>query len=269
LLAWEADDSENSRAFNPGIAARNGVTAALLAARGFGGPPDVLEGKWNIYRAYAATARLERLTDGLADEYAISGCTVKKYACCAFIHPGLDALLDILEENGIEAEDIGEIVLRFARSGLALIDNNPLRSHCAQYILPIGALEKKVAIDDFLYDRRREPAIFALTQRVKVVGDDALDAFFPRRYPTILEVATRDGRCFSRRVDYAHGTPQNPVTPLYIRQKFRNLAGRLVSPETLTRIEEMVSRLESLDDVDRLGDLLSFEQDGTTRGVSA
>jgi N-acetylglucosamine-6-sulfatase len=267
LLAWEADDSENSRPFNAGIAARNGVTAALLAARGFGGPPDVLEGRWNIYRAYAAGASLERLTDGLADEYAISGCTVKKYACCAFTHPGLDALLDIMDEKGIKAEDIDEIVLRFPRSGVALIDNNPLRSHCAQYILAIGALEKKVAIDDFLRDRRREPAIFALTQRVKVIGDDALDALFPRRYPTILEVATRDGCRFSRRVDYAHGTPQNPVTPLYIREKFRSLASPLVPLETIARIEEVVSRLESLHDVDRLGELLSFEQDDTARGA--
>src|SRR5690606_4438176 len=38
LMAWESDETENSRPFQMGMAARNGVTAAMLAAQGFGGP---------------------------------------------------------------------------------------------------------------------------------------------------------------------------------------------------------------------------------------
>ncbi len=38
LMAWESDPSENARPFQMGMAARNGVTAALLAGQGFGGP---------------------------------------------------------------------------------------------------------------------------------------------------------------------------------------------------------------------------------------
>src|SRR6185312_11847057 len=38
LLAWASDESEESRPFNPGSAARNGLTAGRLAALGFGAP---------------------------------------------------------------------------------------------------------------------------------------------------------------------------------------------------------------------------------------
>ena len=38
LLAWASDHTEQSRPFNPGLAARNGATAALLAEAGMGAP---------------------------------------------------------------------------------------------------------------------------------------------------------------------------------------------------------------------------------------
>jgi len=47
LLAWASDHTENSRPFNPGLAARNGTTAAYLASLGFGGPPTPFEGKYD------------------------------------------------------------------------------------------------------------------------------------------------------------------------------------------------------------------------------
>ena len=43
LMAWESDPSEHARPFQMGMAARNGVTAALLAAAGFGGPRQVFD----------------------------------------------------------------------------------------------------------------------------------------------------------------------------------------------------------------------------------
>jgi len=52
LMAWETDHTENSRPFQMGIAARNGVTAALLAKKGFGGPPDIFDGRYGIFGAF-------------------------------------------------------------------------------------------------------------------------------------------------------------------------------------------------------------------------
>ena len=43
LMAWESDETENSRPFQMGMAARNGVTSAMLAKRGFGGPIDIFD----------------------------------------------------------------------------------------------------------------------------------------------------------------------------------------------------------------------------------
>lgn len=262
LLAWETDPTENARPFNPGIAARNGTTAALLAGLGFGGPPDVYQGKFGAFGAWADEPSPARLTERLGERWHVMELAFKLYACCAFLHPGLDALLSIVEPNGVRAEDVASCVLRFPRAGVELIDGNPLRSHCGQYILPIALLERKIVVDDILQDRRAEPAIAELSRRCDVVADDGLDPEFPARYSTIVELATKDGRRFHARVDHALGTLENPVPPGRIRAKFHAMVDPIVGPNRAAAIERAVDGLEAMADVRRLGELLGTAAGG-------
>lgn len=256
LLAWETDPTENSRPFNPGIAARNGTTGALLAGLGFGGPPDIYFGKFNLFDAYAEDGGApERLTAELGQRFAITEFAIKFYPCCAFLHPGLDALFGILEDERLATSEIDQVVLRFPTSGVQLIDNNPLKSHCGQYILPIAVLDRQVRVDDILHDRRSDPRVDALSRRTSVLADDGLDSEFPMRYATIVEVSTTDDRRFSRRVDYALGCPENPASADDVRAKFRRLAGSVVEPERIEAIIAMVDRLEHLE---RINDLTAL-----------
>ncbi|MEJ0068706.1 MAG: MmgE/PrpD family protein [Pseudomonadota bacterium] len=54
MMAWESDQTENARPFQMGMAARNGATAALLAASGFGGPSAVFDTATPCLRPSAA-----------------------------------------------------------------------------------------------------------------------------------------------------------------------------------------------------------------------
>jgi 2-methylcitrate dehydratase PrpD len=259
LLAWENDDTENSRPFNPGIAARNGTTAALLASLGFGGPPDIFDGKFNVLDAFGVTPNRGELVDDLGERFLINELAIKRYASCAFTHPGLDGLDEIMAAHQLTAGDIEAIRLRFPRSGVKLIDNNHLRSHNAQYVLPIYALEGKVGIDDILYDRRGEPAIAAMTAKVQVFADDDLDPEFPDHYTSIVEVDSRD-RTYTRRVTYAKGCPENPLSPAAVESKFRWLAGSVTDHARVDQIMETVANIRTAGTVDDLIALLQFEQ---------
>ena len=242
LLAWETDTTENSRPFNPGIAARNGATGALLASYDFGGPPDVFEGKFNLLGALSDAPQVGELTTQLGSRFLIEELAVKRYACCAFLHPGLDGLEEILSEHDLGADGIDAVRLRFAKSGVALIDNNPLRSHCGQYVLPIYILERKITIDDILIDRRGESQIAALSDKIQVLGDDGLDVEFPERYTTIIE-ADHGGHTFSRRVPFAKGCPENPLTAKELEAKFRWLAGTVCDS---TRVDEIIGTVRGI-----------------------
>src|SRR5262245_41334491 len=106
LLAWASDPTEHSRPLNPGLAARNGVTAAGLARAGFGGPPTPFEGKYDAFTAFSGSARTDALLDGWGERFHLPEFAFKRYSSCAFTHPGLDALLGLAEDEKLRAADV-------------------------------------------------------------------------------------------------------------------------------------------------------------------
>jgi 2-methylcitrate dehydratase PrpD len=256
LLAWASDHSEESRPFNPGTAARNGLTAARLAALGFGAPQGIFDAgaKYNVFRAWSLDGQgsPERLTDGIGERFAIEELTIKRFACCAFLHPALDGLLDLLAE-GLTAERIAALTMRFPTSGAPIIDNNPLRSHRAQYILPVAAVRGRVWFADVLHDRSDEPEIGRLTAVTRLIPDDALDPDYPASYTTLLEATTSDGTTHQRRVEWPRGCPQNPMSEAEIVAKFRDLTEPRVGREAA---EEIAAIVLEVDKPGRFGQLL-------------
>lgn len=247
LLAWETDQTENSRPFQMGVAARNGTTSALLAEKGFGAPPDVLGGKDGMFGAFTDDPEPDRLTENLGRQFTILEAAFKLYSCCAFIHPGADGLLSIMSKNKLRHEDISEIILHFPKPGASIIDNNELKSHNSQYILPILAVQGQVNIEDILQERRSDPEIARLSKNTRLIHDEELGPLFPEKYTSIVRVKTKQGKEYSEKVDYARGTPKNPVTLEEIQNKFRRLtAGEL--------LEEKIERcIRMCDEFDRFG----------------
>lgn len=246
LMAWESDPTENARPFQMGMAARNGVTAALLAQAGFGGPRAIFDRGHTIFGAFSRKPSPERLVKGLGERYdGVLQLAIKPYSCVAFLHPGLDAMLGIARDNGLSIADVDSIALHFARSGTHCIDANPLKSHCAQYILPVALTKGGLKVRDLFHDRRTtDPDVARLAARVSVVKDEGeLERAFPAHYATVVELTARDGRTFRRRQDIARGYPEAPLSRAEICDKFRLLARPVASP---ARIEATIATAQSL-----------------------
>ncbi len=256
LLAWASDQTENSRPFNPGLAARNGTSAAYLARLGFGGPPTPFEGKYDAFTAFSGEGNPDALLADWGKHYYLPEFAYKLYSSCSFTHPGLDALLDLAHQHKLTSEEVQEIVLRFPGSGAHMIDDNELKSHCAQYILPVGLVYGQVMIDDILQDRLRHSEVARLRTHTRVVGDADLDRTYPERYASIVEVTTTDGRQLTRRVEYAKGTRENPLTREDIYQKYRKLATTVTSPTRAEKIADLAQRIDRLPDLMGLAAML-------------
>jgi 2-methylcitrate dehydratase PrpD len=256
LLAWANDPTEHSRPLNPGLAARNGVTAACLARSGFGGPPTPFEGKYDAFTAFSGSAHTDALLDGWGERFHLPELAFKRYSSCAFTHPGLDAILGLAEDEKLRAADVERIVLRFPKNGAHMIDANPLKSHRAQYILPVGLVFGRVIIDDILFDRQRHPEVARLSASMTLVHDPALDAHYPERYSSIVELYLKDGRTLTRRVEHARGTLENPLTPADVRAKYARLTRPIVPPSRARAIMTLVDEIEGARDLTRLGTLL-------------
>jgi 2-methylcitrate dehydratase PrpD len=149
-----------------------------------------------------------------------------------------------------------------------MIDNNELKSHCAQYILPVGLVFGRVLIDDILQDRLRNPEVARLRQHTRLIADPELDGGWPETYASIVEVTTADGRHLSARVDHAKGTMENPLTPDEIHQKYLKLATTVTTAAQAEQIAEVVQRIDKAPAVIRLAALLRASKREKSAGSS-
>src|SRR5262249_54967106 len=180
----------------------------------------------------------------------------KLYSSCAFTHPGLDALLGLAADLNLTAPDVDHIVLRFPKNGAHMIDGNPLKSHCAQYILPVGLVFGRVIIDDILFDRKRHPEVKRLSSGMTLVHDPTLDEGYPEHYTSIVELHLRDGRMVFRRVELAKGTRENPLTADEVRAKYFRLTAPIIARDRAEAVMAAVDRLDRSKDLTSLGALL-------------
>ncbi len=94
-----------------GKAAEGGVTAALLASRGFAGPETVLEGKFGFCQTYSDSPKLSYLTYRLGREFESMNICIKRCACHINAHAPIEALQKLREQIKFNPEDVREIVI--------------------------------------------------------------------------------------------------------------------------------------------------------------
>jgi 2-methylcitrate dehydratase PrpD len=101
-----------------------------------------------------------------------------------------------------------------------------------------------------------DPAIAALRHRVHIAEDAQMSAVAPHLKPARVTVTLTDGRQSTQTCESARGDFQRPYQEAEIRQKFRELAGLVLTPEGVTSIEQAVQQCEQWTSVRELTDQL-------------
>ncbi|MCC7041497.1 MAG: MmgE/PrpD family protein [Burkholderiales bacterium] len=249
-----------TKPLHAGIAARNGVTAALLAVRGFTSAADILGGPngfghvmcdapvWDfLLEDWNAGRRPWAITEILYKTHASSFCTQAL----------IEAVLDLRAKHGLQARDVttmrGEV-------GPLSIQNAPIPEPVtgleAKFSLP-HAMAQAVAygharVADFSDDRVREPLLRDL-RTVAGISENATLAW-PEAIATLHLV---DGRQLSSHVDLRRRTATAADKWAVVEAKFMELATGLVTSEDRDGIIRAVRGLDTAQD---LGELLAHVQ---------
>ncbi|WP_209424497.1 MmgE/PrpD family protein [Pararhodobacter sp. SW119] len=264
LLAWQDDPREDARPFQMGLAARNGVMAALLAQRGFGAPDRIFDGGHVVLDAYSGVADAGKLVDGLGQTWdGVMELAIKPYSSVSFLHPALDALVGLLEEYALNSSQIAKISLRFAAAGAHCVDDNPLKGHSAQYILPVRAAMGRLSFLDLFIDRREsEPEVARLAVSTEVIRDTGeFDAAFPDSYMGEITLTLTDGRTLVARSDVARGYPEVPMTQEELDAKFDEVTSAVCSDMRREALADAATDLYSAPDVRTLTGILAQPPD--------
>ena len=101
---WEfLRDAADSKQLHTAKAAGDGLTAAFLARDGFTGAKRILEGAQGMAAGMSSDADPAKLVDRLGTRWALLETSFKFHASCRHTHPAADALLKVIEANGLAA----------------------------------------------------------------------------------------------------------------------------------------------------------------------
>lgn len=228
----------------PAAGARIGLTAVLLAERGFDGGQRAIEGPHGLLEVFALGAQAAEALQGLGEDFELARLSYKPYPCGVVIHPVIDACLEVAPDlHGAAIErvqlEVHPLALRLANTrhpASALACNTSLHHWAAATLLRARAGLAE-ACDEALHD----PDIGALRERVEVSASDVL-----RPAQAGIAVHLRHGPVLRAQVVAARGSVQRPLTDIELAAKFSALAeprlGAARSDELLALCQQMPER---------------------------
>ena len=243
-----------------GKAAEGGVTAALLAGKGFAGPESILEGKFGFCRTYSDSPELDYLTHRLGREFETMNIAIKRCACHINAHAPIEALEKLRREFQFDPEDIRETTV----GGIEKLVTHhaiykPKDLMMAQYSIPfcVALALYFDPTDPESFDERKlkDKRILAMMRKVRLKVDHEIEQKGWDRAARVSVALKKEPR-HSALIVHFKGTPGNPMSRSEVEEKARKLTRALLPARKLERLVETINHLDKLDDVSWIGALL-------------
>lgn len=243
-----------AKPLHAGLAARNAVDAAFLAAAGMTGRMDILEGPQGFLELFGGhrPAGWEETIGQIGNPHTIEreGLAPKCHPCCGSTHNTVDTIYDLRRKHGIAAEEVVsvETLVGIAnRRNLAYPEpEDEMQARFSMhYCVALALLHDSLSLFDFTMgavwriDVRRYLPLTTMRSY-----SEAEEAASTVRLPHRVTVRLRDGRVLQGQRSTARGTIADPFDENTRRAKFLDCcSGRLGKAPTIRLYE----RLGSLD----------------------
>lgn len=254
-----------TKAFHPGNAARSGVVAAKLAARGYLADPDIIEARYGYADCFGGEkCSLPAMAQALGDVSLLVSKppAIKAWPTCSSNHQSLTAIFDLLKQHAIRAEDVarvehygpnapgtGSLQHREARNGLE-------GKFCLEYNIAAAFVDRKVDPATFTDECVQRGDLQAFMKKVHRYQDPE-SALHSERTRAGLDVARlrvlmKDGTLHDLKLG-----PRLTLTGEAVSDKFRANAALVLDGKTVERVVSLVQELDGLTDTTELMDAIT------------
>jgi 2-methylcitrate dehydratase PrpD len=252
-----------TKPLHAGNAARGGVVAGLLAARGFDGNQKIFEeplGFSNLFGGKGTAERISQDTRWNESWQIIRGIAFKPYPSCRGTHPGIDAMLELKREFSLNVNDVASVSCKVNPWDLELLRyHNPQNALEAkfslEYCLAVALLHGLVSLAHFTETCMKDPKI------KNVIGKT--NCFSPADWadsPKLcqeLTIKDHSGKEYTKKVSKPKGDPNNPMSDQELAYKFEDCASHCFSEQVRLEIIDQANHLEASDDISHLMERLT------------
>jgi len=248
-----------------GRAAENGVTAALLAARGFTADPDALDGPWGFYAVQGGGVSAEKTSQGFGKVWTIvdPGVSIKPYPCGVLTHPTIDLMLKLVMENDLKPDDI-DVVKVYAGTNIL----NPIRypiaaNHLqAKFSLPAAlamiALARKAGKREFSDEFVAAAPMQGMQKRIITELDPEIEKLGFDKMRSRIVIRLKDGRTVEGWADERYrGGPENPLSDADLEAKVRSCCDGILPEKVQLKLIDAARSITQLTDATKLMQIMN------------
>ncbi|MFC1977252.1 MmgE/PrpD family protein [Chloroflexota bacterium] len=247
-----------AKPLHAGMAAANGIQAAILAEAGFTADDSIIEAPMGFAKVFGHSEEVDwdKVSENLGNTFLITsaeGLSIKPYPSCGFTHSAIDAALHIRSEQEMSVADIAEVEL-----GVSLFDKQILIHHrprtglegkfSLEYCVARALLSGEVKLKHFTDEAVAESHTKRLIEKMKWTEKYPMPVMgTPEGFGSkSVTVKLKDGNEYYREVPIAKGMPQNPLTPDEFNSKYRDCASTVLSKEDVEKSLSILADLEKL-----------------------
>jgi len=234
-----------TKSFHPGRAAQNGLTAALLAGKGYTASEHGLEAKFGWLNVLSTERSYAALDGG---RWEILQNSYKPFACGLVVHPVIDGCIQLRNKNRLTADMIERIevtihprvmqitAIKDPQTGL---EGKFSVFHAAAVAIIDGAAGEQ----QFSDEAARAPATVALRKRVFPTTDASVGKDQAR-----VTIVLKNGERPAMFVEHAVGSVENPMSDRMIEDKFHGLADGILPADRARSIIDLCWRADQVAD---------------------
>lgn len=262
----QAGFASPSRAWGNGRGAMGGMSAALLAEKGFIGPRQAIEGPGGLLACFSTGSAVDHdeALSRLANPYDVlqPGIILKAYPCHSASHSAIEATLQLVQQYRFQPNQV-ELVRVEAPAGSlrALPFSHPVDGWEARsslnYVLASTLLYGQPLLEQFTDAAVQDPAVREMLDRVTVAEmESGEDSGMYSSLGCTVSLALKGGREINHRVEFARGFPELPLEPDEVDAKFLYCSRYILPPDHIDGAIGQFRNLEDVDDVTGLASIL-------------
>jgi len=253
-----------TKPLHAGHAAHMGVQAAFLAASGFTGDREILDGEMGYGAVMTSGGEYDpsAVTDDFGEEWAIQDVGFKPYPSGVISHAAMDAMAALVDTHDLEPADVESITVTLDEAAEEML----IHSH------PEDELQAKFSIEFCLAAVLREgtPGVAEFTdgyvtapetkEAIQKVNREFEPNLFGGEfagYGARVVVKLADGRTLEAEERRAPGSPSNPISEERLAEKFRDCVGPVLSDDDAETLREMIHRLDEEGTLDDFLDIVA------------
>jgi 2-methylcitrate dehydratase PrpD len=249
-----------------------GLTAALMAQKGYTGDMDILDGDEGYWKmAGSHNSNWEALTGELGKRWLIAETSIKWFPACRNSSHSIDLFRALVEKEKLGPKEIEEVVLRVPFFTTYLRETGyPSNIVDAQFSIPYAiamvAHRIKRGYRWYLPETLKDHEIVNFFNRVRMEDNrDGLATMVKQvkekgRYlglPTSIEVKAR-GKVYRASCQFTKGDPWTPETNMTdeeVKDKFRDLCHDILPVDSM---EKGLVRLFALENMEEVSSIIPY-----------